>query len=171
MFRDHYEFGRAADGQSLIQETVLGYWPLLVNNKKVGEFAFDAIYPVDSYSQTAIVHPSIKVNTLSGSDQIESIAIKWFISNGDQGYEELDTEALYSILANGKFGLELSDFSSDYCRNYSFSLDTTLIEASDFDNDEWHLYEGASSGNCAEYIAIGYKIINDISSRFAIRTF
>ena len=47
---------------------------------------------------------------------------------------------------NGEFGLELSDFFSDYRKYYSFSLDTSLIEDSDFDNDEWHLDDVTSSG-------------------------
>jgi len=168
---DHYEFGWAADGDTLIQETVPGYWPLEINGTKIGEFAFDAIYPVDSYSQIGLVHPSVKVNTYADSDRIDSIEIKWYISNGDQGYEEISPSALSSYIREGEFHLELSDFSSDYRKNYRFSAETTKIEASDFDNDEWHLYDGSASGHWAEYIGLGYMIFNDISTRFAIRTF
>jgi len=113
----------------------------------------------------------VKVNTYADSDRIESIEIKWYMSNGNQGYEEISPSALSSYIREGEFHLELSDFSSDYRKNYRFSAETTKIEASDFDNDEWHLYDGSASGHWAEYIGLGYMIFNDISTRFAIRTF
>jgi hypothetical protein len=87
-------------------------------------------------------------------------------------YTEVFSQELAEIINKGEIGFELSDFTtnSEQHKLLSIELPDNEITLEDIDNEEGHFYDTVS-GYHAEYIHFGYKITENISTRFAVRKF